>query len=123
MNIKYNSKPLPHFYVLEIENHTKENCHMGLLIDVLIFLFESYEFKKVTEEDIEKNIQQLKKKQWFQEFLQKGEIHDIVIHNTEVRKKIGKIKTNKLDNPFYEEKCRRKLERICEKKAKSLLVS
>ncbi|AIF44205.1 hypothetical protein [Virgibacillus sp. SK37] len=96
---------------------------MGFLIDVIIILFESYEFKKVTEEEIEKNIQELKKKQWFQDLLKEGEIRNLIIHNAEVRKKIGKIKTHKLDHPFYEEKIRRKLERVCAKKAGNLLVT
>lgn len=48
---------------------------------------------RTDEEDIRKNITDLKKYQWFQELLSNEEYKELIVHDSYVRKTIGKIQS------------------------------
>ncbi|GAQ19774.1 keratin, type II cytoskeletal 2 oral-like [Oceanobacillus picturae] len=54
-----------------------------------------FSFKDITEEDIENNLESLKHNEWFQDFLHDEKYNKLILNNTNVRRVIGSIDTNK----------------------------
>lgn len=54
-----------------------------------------FSFKDITEEDIENNLESLKHNEWFQDFLDDEKYNKLILNNTNVRRVIGSIDTNK----------------------------
>lgn len=78
-------------------------------------------FPRVDEEDIGKNISDLKKRQWFKSLLNNEEYRELIIHDNEVRKTIGKFNNNKLDKKFFKAKYQKKLQNLLQKKTNQLV--
>ena len=76
---------------------------------------------KVDEEDIGKNINDLKKYQWFKNLLSDEEYRDLIIHDNDVRKTIGKFSNDKLNKRFFKTKYQRKLQYLLQKKSNQLV--
>ncbi|KAB8139193.1 hypothetical protein F9U64_02050 [Gracilibacillus oryzae] len=89
---------------------------MSIILD--LFSLAAYlPFLAVDEEDIARNIKQLKKHQWFQECLSDSKYRRLIIHNQEVRQAIGKLKSNKIGKESYNEKCQKKIRNILQNAA------
>ncbi|WP_085994284.1 hypothetical protein [Oceanobacillus senegalensis] len=84
---------------------------MGTLLDLLgsIGTLVISSMKDVTEEEIEKNIEFLKKYQWFQDYLDNEEYKHLIHENNNVRNTIGKLDTYKMVKNSYQQKWRRKI--------------
>lgn len=66
---------------------------------------------KVDEEDIEKNMTLLKKRQWFQNYLQQEMYRELFIYNKQVRNTIGKFNIKKLKKDSFPKKYQVRLEK------------
>ena len=84
---------------------------LGILIELLGLVVDFQLFKEVTERDIEENIEKLKKYTWFQDFLKDDEYRELITYNKNVRHRIGRFNTKKLDKDFYNARCQEKLEK------------
>ncbi|MBB4823243.1 hypothetical protein HNO89_000461 [Sporosarcina luteola] len=84
---------------------------MGIILDLLNFA-AYIPFLRVDEQEIGRNIQQLKRHQWFQDFLNDEQYRKLIIHNKDVRQTIGKFKTSKLSKDAYNSKCQKKLSKV-----------
>ncbi|MCM3026240.1 hypothetical protein M3584_04980 [Bacillus safensis] len=81
---------------------------MGFILD--IFSFAVYiPFLQVDEEEISRNAAHLKKSSWFQALLHDQTCRDLIIYHPDVRRVIGKFKTDKLHKKRYNLSCERKL--------------
>ncbi|MEB2269467.1 hypothetical protein LAV33_04175 [Bacillus safensis] len=81
---------------------------MGFILD--IFSFAVYiPFLQVDEEEISRNAAHLKKSSWFQALLHDQTCRDLIIYHPDVRRVIGKFKTDKLHKKQYNLRCERKL--------------
>ncbi|ERI10022.1 hypothetical protein, partial [Aneurinibacillus aneurinilyticus] len=58
-------------------------------------------FLKVDEEDIGRNLKHLNKYQWFQNYLNDEKYRELIIHNKDVRRVIGKFNSDKLEKDSY----------------------
>lgn len=88
-----------------------------ILILELLNLVVYFPFLKPDEEDIGRNVNQLKKYDWFQNLLQNAEQRVLVIHNQKVRQTIGRLNTSKIERMAYNEKSRRKINRALQSAA------
>lgn len=75
-------------------------------IGLILFSF----LKEVTDEEIEKNTEFLKRYEWFQELLQNNKYQKLIIENEDVRLIIGKINCNKMHRVSYQKKWKIKIE-------------
>ncbi|MCF3943034.1 hypothetical protein [Oceanobacillus alkalisoli] len=97
---------------------------MKLLFFVLLFGFILFlnlglylpSLMSVDEEDIGKNVSRLKKHKWFQELLSDKGFKQLIIHDKDVRKVIGKFNDKKIDKEFFQNRYRKKLENILQQK-------
>ncbi|WP_163115684.1 hypothetical protein [Bacillus safensis] len=81
---------------------------MGFILD--IFSLAVYiPFLQVDEEKISKNAVHLKKYYWFQALLHDQTCRDLIIYDSDVRRVIGRFKTEKLHKKRYNLRCERKL--------------
>jgi hypothetical protein len=84
---------------------------LGTLIDLigsigtLIFSF----MKDITDEEINKNIEFLKRYDWFKELLENNEYKKLINDNDNVRYVIGKINIEKMKKITYQNKYRKKI--------------
>lgn len=69
-------------------------------------------FQKVDEKDIERNLRNLKKHQWFQNYLEDKKLRELIIHDKDVRKSIGKLNSKKIERNSYQKRCQKKLQRV-----------
>lgn len=74
----------------------------------------------VDEEDIGRNTKRLKKHQWFQDFLSNDKYKDLIVHDQDVRKVIGKFNDNRIEGKLFEGMYRRKLQSVLQKKSNGL---
>ncbi len=84
---------------------------MTFLLDILN-LVTYFPFLKVDEEDIGRNMEQLKKYKWFQKYLKDEKTRNLLIHNQKVRETVGKFKTKLMAGVSYNRKCERKLGKV-----------
>ncbi|GIN72925.1 hypothetical protein J14TS2_34000 [Bacillus sp. J14TS2] len=75
---------------------------------------------RVNEEDIGENIKHLKKHQWFQDLLRNGMYRELIIHDQQVRKTIGKFNSNKLEKKSFTNRYEKKLQSILHQKTGQL---
>ncbi|MBS4745521.1 hypothetical protein B9G52_18200 [Bacillus safensis] len=81
---------------------------MGFILD--IFSLTMYiPFLQVDEEDISRNAAHLKKYSWFQALLHDQTCRELIIYDPDVRRVIGRFKTEKLHKKRYNLRCERKL--------------
>lgn len=76
---------------------------------------------KIDEADIGKNINNLKKRQWFKNLLNNEEYRELIIHDNDVRRTIGKFNSDKLDEKFFKTKYQKKLQNLLQKKTNQLV--
>ena len=92
---------------------------IGIIVELLSLLIDFQLFKNVTQKDIERNIEQLKERSWFQYYLKNEKYRGLIQDDKDVRHLIGKFNTKKLGrDSSYHEKCHDKLERMLEKKSR-----
>lgn len=87
---------------------------MSLFLD-LLNLAVYLPFLKPDEEDISRNLNELKKHQWFKDYYQDERYLNLIIHDSKVRKVIGRFNTNKIKNPSYPMYCQNKLNHLFNK--------
>ena len=75
-------------------------------------------FFKPDEEDISRNINTLKKYEWFNKYYENEQYVQLMIHNKNVRKMIGCLNTKKIANPKYQSFYQKKLDKILQKQIK-----
>lgn len=95
-----------------------EGKALAILVDMLNILVY-LPFLKVDEEDIESALKQLKKHEWFREYLIDERYRKLIIHDKDVRHLIGKFNPNKLASSNYHGKCQMKLNRVLENKLRN----
>ncbi|ASF38820.1 hypothetical protein CEH05_06705 [Halobacillus halophilus] len=83
---------------------------MTVLVD-LIMLWLELTLLKVSEEDIEGNLKELKKHTWFQDYLSDETKRQQIIHDAKVRRVIGRFSKRKLRKDSYQAYCKKKLDR------------
>ena len=88
---------------------------LGLLVFLNLGLYLP-SLLAVDEEDIERNTNRLKKYKWFQELLRDKEYRQLIIHDKDVRKVIGKFNDKKIDKVFFQSRYRKKLQNILQQK-------
>jgi hypothetical protein len=71
----------------------------------------------VNEEDIGRNINSLKKYNWFQDLLGNNVYHQLIVHDKDVRRVIGKFDNNRIDKNLFQNKYRKKLQSILQQKS------
>lgn len=71
----------------------------------------------VDEEDIGRNMNQLKKYEWFNALLDQEEYRHFIIHDRDVRNTIGKLKTKNIDRKYFQHSYRKRLEKLLQKKS------
>lgn len=85
---------------------------LGTLIDLIgsigTLIFSS--MKDITDEEINKNIEFLKRYDWFKELLENNEYKKLINENDNVRYVIGKINIEKMKKITYQNKYRKKIE-------------
>lgn len=69
---------------------------MVLLLDVFNLMLLSSLTGTYEEDDIQHNIEQLRKTEWFQQYLKQQPYRDLLIYDKDVRKVIGKLNDKKL---------------------------
>ncbi|ALX47505.1 hypothetical protein [Lentibacillus amyloliquefaciens] len=97
---------------------------MKLLFYILIFGFIVFlnlglylpSLLSVDEEDIGKNTNRLKKYKWFQELLSIEEYKQLIVHDKDVRRVIGKFNGKKIDKTFFQNRYRKKLQNTLQQK-------
>lgn len=70
----------------------------------------------VNEEDIGRNTNHLKKYKWFQELLKNKEYKQLIVHDKDVRKVIGKFDSKKIDKNFFQNRYRNRLQNTLQQK-------
>nr|WP_283775158.1 hypothetical protein [Bacillus zhangzhouensis] len=96
------------FLFLSVMKHMKGGDHVGFILD--IFTLALYiPFLQVDEEEISRNAVHLKKYSWFQALLNDQTFRELIIYNQDVRRVIGRFKTDKLHHKRYNIRCERKL--------------
>ena len=88
---------------------------LGLIVFINLGLFIP-SLLAVSEEEIGKNINRLKKHKWFQELLDNKEYKQLITLDKDVRKIIGKFNDKQIDKKFSQIKYRKKLQNILQRK-------
>lgn len=70
----------------------------------------------VSAEDISENLNSLKKYSWFQDLLKNERYKQLIVHDNDVRKLIGRFNNKKLNKGYFQNKYRRKLQCILQQK-------
>lgn len=74
----------------------------------------------VDEDDIRKNLMKLKNLQWFQNITKDQRYKQLIVHDADVRKCIGRFNTRKIDRKSFQKKYELKLKSILHEKTKKL---
>lgn len=103
-----------------MENYLKEVGALKRIkkffLDILGFISLWGPWPEVSGEDINNNIKLLKKTHWFQTLLKNEKYRELIIHNNDVRYEIGDLNTNRLKRNIQNDRYRRKIQRLLEKK-------
>ena len=79
---------------------------LGILLELIgsigTLIFSS--MKDVTEEEIKKNIEFLKRYEWFQKYLEDNEYRKLIFGNDDARFCIGKLNIDKMHKVSYQNK-------------------
>ena len=90
-----------------------------LLLDILniaVYL----PFFRPSEEDISRNINTLKRHDWFKKYYQNEQYTQLIIHNSKVRKKLGGFNTKRLANPKYQSFYQNKINKLLQRQLKTV---
>lgn len=87
-----------------------------VVIAILFFEIAPFDVFRTDEEDIGRNITELKKYQWFQNLLNNEEYKKIIVQDNYVRKTIGKLNTKKLKNKKSNSSYQKKIENMLEQR-------
>jgi|SRR5690625_733420 len=91
-----------------------ENLFLLFIFALIIYvnIGDFLPFLKTNEEDIGRNLNHLKKHDWFQKYLNEERYRELIIHDQVVRKTIGKCNSSKLHRDSYQRKCQERLEKV-----------
>ncbi|WP_163580552.1 hypothetical protein [Gracilibacillus saliphilus] len=81
----------------------------NFVLNMLSIITFSPLITEVTEMEIEKNIRELKKYQWFNNLLVDERYRSQIIHDKDVRETIGKFNVENLDSASYQKKLQKML--------------
>ena len=73
----------------------------------------------VTEEDIGKNIEILKKYEWFQKYLADETFKELIVYDKDVRTVIGELNNHKIDRGSYRNRSEKKIRKVLLNKTSS----
>ncbi|MGE7624380.1 hypothetical protein ACQKMD_15405 [Viridibacillus sp. NPDC096237] len=82
---------------------------MSIILDVLNLVIY-LPFFRPDEEDISKNIEVIKKQNWYMSLLEDAELKRLIVHDKDVRQIIGRFNNEKLSRKSYQIKCQHKIE-------------
>ncbi|MEI4801720.1 hypothetical protein ACIGHG_03330 [Bacillus sp. NPDC077411] len=88
---------------------------MWLLLDTLN-LFIYLPFFKPSEEDIVRNINELKKYEWFKNLSKDEKNAYLIIHDLKIRQTIGRFNIKKMSKDSYQKYYQKKLNKILKNK-------
>lgn len=88
---------------------------MWFLLDTLN-LFIYFPFFKPSEEDIVRNINELKKYEWFKNLYKDEKNAYLIIHDLKIRQTIGRFNIKKMSKDSYQKYYQRKLNKILKNK-------
>jgi len=74
----------------------------------------------VDEDDIRKNLKKLRELQWFQNITNNHTYKQLIVHDADVRKCIGRFNTGKIDRKSFQKKYEYKLKSILHEKTSRL---
>ena len=98
---------------------TKGRIKMSILLD-LLNLAAYLPFLKTSEEDISRNINTLKRYEWFKKYYQSEQYTELIIHDPKVRTKIGSFNTKRLTNLKYQAFYQNKINKILRRQLKAI---
>lgn len=93
---------------------------LGLIIFLNLGLFIP-SLVQVDEDDITKNLQQLKKYTWFKSLLNNEAYKQLIVHDHDTRIFIGKLNHHKLAKEPFQIKYQQKLKDLLEQKTNELI--
>ena len=82
-----------------------------IFLNIISIISFSPFITNVTEDDISKNITQLKKNKWFKDLLQDHRFRQFIIHDREIRTVIGEFNSDTLMKNPYRKRYKRKIMR------------
>lgn len=88
---------------------------MSIILDALNLVIY-LPFFKPDEEDISKNIEALKKQNWYLSLLEDAELKRLIVHDKDVRQIIGRFNYEKLSQKCYQIKCQHTIEEALREK-------
>ena len=92
---------------------------MSLILD-LLNLAVYLPFLKHDEEDISRNINTLKKYDWFKAYYENEQYVHLIIHNKNVRKMLGTLNTKRIANPKYQSFYKKKIDNLLRKQLNTI---
>lgn len=92
---------------------------IGLIVFLSLGLYLP-SLMSVDEADIGENISNLKNVKWFQDLLNDKEFKQLIVHDHDVRKIIGKFNSNKIGKKSSQNRYRKKLQHVLQEKANRL---
>ena len=101
---------------LQFRIMSKGGVYVKMILNLLSLISFSPFVTDVTEKEIGKNMDKVKKQSWFQPYLQQEPFRYLVIHDPSVREAIGSFRYSKLDIPSYQKKCEDKLRHLFQQK-------
>lgn len=84
-----------------------------IFLNVVLYLPSLF---TVTEEEVTENIRSLKRQSWFQQLLQHEHYNKLIVHDTAVRRTIGKFNQKRIKMFFLQGYYEKKLHRVLRKK-------
>jgi len=88
---------------------------LWFLLDILNFSIY-LPFFKPSEEDVTRNINELKKYEWFKDLYKDEKNAHLIIYDLKVRRSIGKFNIKKINKDSYQKYYRKKLNGILKNK-------
>lgn len=100
---------MTNFFVRKEKLLFKGGIILGLLLDLFSFIAYGVFLKEVTEEKIGRNMEFLKRYEWFQKLLNDDQFKQLIIYNSDVRLVIGKMNRKKMKRNAYHHKFQKKI--------------
>ncbi|WP_102335258.1 hypothetical protein [Salimicrobium jeotgali] len=91
-----------------------------VLLDILGYISLWGPYPDVDTENISNNIKVLKRTPWFQALMNDEKYRELIVYDKDVRYKIGYPNTERLKRNAHKKRCKKKIQKVLEKKHKHL---